>query len=238
MQETKKNKINLQNKYIIAAIKPWNIEKAKRRIYNSPKGRVVLLTHKNSLIYRKIKKFKPRYIFFLHWSWRIPGSIYENFECIGFHMTDLPFGRGGTPLQNLIERGVKNTKISAIKIARSLDAGPVYLKRNLSLTGSAEDIYKRASSIIFDNMIPHILKKKPLLRTQKGKVVVFKRRKPEASRIPSDTDLDGVYDHIRMLDCPGYPPAFIEAGNLRFEFKGASKKNKYVYAKVHIVRKG
>ena len=31
-------------------------------------------------------------------------EIHENYKCIIFHMTDLPFGRGGSPLQNLISR--------------------------------------------------------------------------------------------------------------------------------------
>ncbi len=55
----------------------------------------------------KLLEFSPRYIFFPHWSWIIPKEIYEKFECVIFHMTDLPFGRGGSPLQNLIVRGHK-----------------------------------------------------------------------------------------------------------------------------------
>ena len=46
-------------------------------------------------------------------------------------MTDLPYGRGGSPLQNLIARGFLETKISAILVEKQLDAGPVYLKMEL-----------------------------------------------------------------------------------------------------------
>ena len=46
----------------------------------------------------------------------IDKSIYEKHECILFHMTDLPFGRGGSPLQNLLLRDIEKTKISLIKI--------------------------------------------------------------------------------------------------------------------------
>jgi methionyl-tRNA formyltransferase len=44
-------------------------------------------------------------------------------------MTDLPFGRGGSPLQNLISRKIYNTKLSAIRVVKELDAGPVFLKK-------------------------------------------------------------------------------------------------------------
>ena len=57
-------------------------------------------------------------------------------------MTDLPYGRGGSPLQNLIIiRGLKTTKITAFKCVAEIDVGPVYLKKTLSLEGNAQDIY-------------------------------------------------------------------------------------------------
>ena len=42
----------------------------------------------------------------------VPEEIYNNFECVIFHMTDVPFA-GGSPLQNLITRGVMPNEISA-----------------------------------------------------------------------------------------------------------------------------
>ena len=60
-------------------------------------------------------------------------------------MTDLPYGRGGSPLQNLIIRGHKKTKISALRMVNELDAGPIYFKRSLSLNGNAQKIYSSCS---------------------------------------------------------------------------------------------
>lgn len=48
----------------------------------------------------RLNAFMPSYIFFPHWSWKIPAEIYERFECVIFHMTDV-FGRGKSA-QNLI----------------------------------------------------------------------------------------------------------------------------------------
>ncbi len=223
---------------IIATIKSWNIENAKRFILEKRDYRVHLLTDWNKLRCKKIRDLNPKYIFFPHWSWMIPKEIYENFECIVFHMTDLPFGRGGSPLQNLIVRGIQRAKLSAIRVVKELDAGPVYLKRDFSLHGSAQEIYKRVSHIIFDNMIPFIIENRPSPIPQKGRTVVFKRRSPQESKIPSGIDLEGAYDYIRMLDAEGYPPAFIETRRLRLEFNGASKKDGCIDAKVRIKKKG
>lgn len=117
---------------------------------------------------------KP-YLFFPYWSWKIPKVLLERFECVGFHMTDLPYGRGGSPLQNLILRDHKDTMLSAFRITEELDAGPIYLKRPLSLDGSAQEIFDRASNIIYNDMIPFIILNNPIPIPQTGKVVLFKR---------------------------------------------------------------
>ncbi|MFW5887041.1 MAG: formyltransferase family protein, partial [Bacteroidota bacterium] len=114
------------------------------------------INEKEELTIDTLKKAQPKFIFFPHWSYIIPSEIFENFNCIVFHMTDLPFGRGGSPLQNLISRGIHETKISAIKVVKELDAGPVYLKKDLSLYGTAEEIYLRAGDIII-RMIEEII---------------------------------------------------------------------------------
>jgi methionyl-tRNA formyltransferase len=228
----------MKKRIIIATVKSWNIKNAvnlKKKFLN--KYEIKIITKKEGLTYEKVTKIHPEHIFFPHWSWIIPGEIYNNFECIAFHMTDLPFGRGGSPLQNLILRGIKKTKISAIKVVKDLDAGPIYIKQPLSLEGSAEEIYKRASKIIFEDMIPYLLKNKIIPKPQRGKVVIFKRRSPFQSKIPYDITLKGIYDYIRMLDAEDYPSAFLETENLKFEFKDAQKRNKYIEAKVYIMER-
>lgn len=178
----------------------------------------------------------PEYIFFPHWSDIIPADVYENFTCIIFHMTDLPFGRGGSPLQNLIVRGIEETKLSAIRCVKELDAGDVYLKRPLSLHGSAEEIFLRASNLMRDMMI-EIIENRPEPVPQKGEVCVFKRRKPQDGCISGLDDLGKVFDYIRMLDADGYPRAFADIGNLHFEFERASLKDGFIKADVKITIK-
>jgi len=152
-------------------------------------------------------------------------------------MTDLPYGRGGSPLQNLIIRGLKNTKISALRMTEVLDGGPIYMKRNLSLSGRAENIYKRASKIIF-NIIIDLVTKNPVPKKQEGKVTKFKRRVPSDSAIDNVKSLESLFDFIRMLDAPDYPKAYIEDDNFRFNFTNVKlNSDNELIARVNIKKK-
>ncbi|MCX4295766.1 MAG: formyltransferase family protein [Lachnospiraceae bacterium] len=224
---------------IIATIKSWNIAHAQamQKRYER-EHEICIYTKKEEFTAENVRNFQPDYIFLPHWSYIMPREITDNWECVVFHMTDLPYGRGGSPLQNLIVRGHKETKISAIKMTEKLDGGPVYMKHALSLEGSAQEIFIRCADIIFEKMIPLFLeggnRKKQEPVPQEGEPVIFKRRKPEESQITPEMDLDKIYDYIRMLDAEDYPRAFIEFGKYCLEFEKAdfSTKKKELSARV------
>ncbi len=220
-------------RYLIATTKSWNLEQAKKLQSLFPEHDFDLIQEKEFLK-ETAEATRPEKIFFPHWSWIIPKSIYDTFECIVFHMTDLPFGRGGSPLQNLISRGVCQTKISAIRVVKEVDAGPIYLKEDLSLYGAAEEIYIRASETIFQKMIPRLIQETIVPHPQKGKVTTFSRRTPKDSNLSGTKDLKSVYDHIRMLDAEGYPPAYLETEAFRFEINHAILRNGSIEAHVRI----
>lgn len=148
-------------------------------------------------------------------------------------MTDVPFGRGGSPLQNLIQAGIKETKVTALRMVEEMDAGPVYAKRTMSLAGRAEDIYLRAGELGWE-MIRWIIETQPEPIPQQGEGTCFKRRKREQSVLPVEGTLEKIYDHIRMLDAPTYPLAFIEHGDFRLEFSHAEFNGDEVRAQLVI----
>ena len=221
--------------YIIVYNRPWYKDLPKKLEKRTGKN-FVAIDNKKDLNRDGLNSINPEHIFFPHWSYLIPEEIYRNFNCVIFHMTDLPYGRGGSPLQNLIVRGHRKTMISAIQCVKEIDAGPVYLKKPLSLEGSAEEIFIRANHII-EEMIIEILDTNPQPETQKGEVVKFTRRKPEDGNLSSAVSLDEVFDYIRMLDAESYPPAFIKIGDYKLEFFRASRKTGSVDADVKITRK-
>ena len=197
---------------------------------------VIHITDNHKLNLNDIREINPEYIFFPHWSYIIPKEIFSNYQCIVFHMTDLPYGRGGSPLQNLILAGKKKTKISAIDVVEEIDAGDIFLKKDLSLSGHAQDIFNKANKII-QEMIIEIVTHSPTPIPQDGTPTYFKRRQPNDSDISQLDNLELVYDYIRMLDAEGYPLAYMESDSLKFEFQNVSKIDNELTASVRITKK-
>ncbi len=221
--------------YIIATIKPWNIKAYHENIDSLP-GKWHLITDKDQLTPDLIEKINPRYIFFPHWSWIVPPEITEQFDCVCFHMTDVPYGRGGSPLQNLIARGHNATKLTALKMVDKPDAGAFYMKKDLSLKESAQEIFERSVPIVYE-MIKEIVETTPTPQEQSGDITIFKRRTPDMSLLPQQGNLSDIYDHIRMLDADGYPNAFIENGEFQINFTDAQEHDGFIEARVKIKKK-
>lgn len=192
-----------------------------------------LVTNKGELTEALVRRIAPRYIFFPHWSWIVPSGILAAAECVCFHMTDVPYGRGGSPLQNLLVRGHSETVISALRMTDVLDGGPVYRKTPLDLRGSAQQIFERAAMAIAE-MIEQIALDEPTPVAQSGTIVDFERRQPWQSELPHDGSLARCYDHIRMLDAESYPRAFIDHGGFRLEFSDSQYSNGELTARVTI----
>ncbi|MGD2179778.1 methionyl-tRNA formyltransferase [Lusitaniella coriacea] len=223
----------LPQKFIVVASKSWNRQVFEKTICHYP-GEWHFVRFREELTFETIQSLAPRYLFFLHWSWKVPEEIVDNYECVCFHMTDVPYGRGGSPLQNLILRGHQQTKLTALRMTEEFDAGPVYCQENLCLAGNAEEIYIRATALAAQ-MIQHIVEKQPIPVAQTGEIVVFKRRKPEESEIPELSSLSALYDFLRMLDAEGYPKAFLNYEGFRYEFSRAALYNGRIVADVTIV---
>lgn len=217
--------------YVIATIRSWNINNCRKLAEQFPDHNFRIVTEKEELTYKTLSDIKPEFVFFPHWSWLIPEEVYEHFNCVVFHMTDLPFGRGGSPLQNLLVRGIYHTKITAIKVEAGLDTGDIYLKESLDIsTGSADEIFSKISDIVFGRMIPRFIEEKLLLMHQEGEPAVFSRRRPEQSEIPEGLSQRQIYDYIRMLDGEGYPAAYTKCRNGKVYYRNARLIDGVVYA--------
>ena len=218
---------------VICTCRSWNIAYAERmRLQYEKDYDITVITDKKDLTREAMDAVRPKYIFFPHWSYLIPESVFGAYPCIVFHMTDLPYGRGGSPLQNLIVRGHTHTKLSALRAGSGIDTGDIYQKADLDLSGTAEEILRRASGIIFTEMIPDILENNPLPVPQSGAVTTFRRRKPEDGRLLPEMDEKTIYDFIRMLDGEGYPNAFVEIGPYVLRFREAAYADGRVTARV------
>ena len=220
---------------VFASSKPWHkksFDKFKKKLkfncyyVSTPKQLQLVLKKKNNF----------QYLFFLHWNWKISSKIHKKYECICFHMTDLPYGRGGSPLQNLILHKKKKTMVTAFRMIEKLDAGPIYFKKSMTLDGRAEEIYERVGNLCWQ-IINWIIKYKPSSEPQKNKPTYFNRRNPEQSLLPKKGKLSEINDFIRMLDAPTYPLAFIDYGDFKLELSYPKLVDNMVEARIVIKKK-
>ena len=218
------------NKYVIASSKKWfNFIDTNHDLGN----KIIFFDKKEDLTVENLEKISPRFIFFPHWNWLIQPNVFNNFECVVFHTAPLPFGRGGSPIQNLILNGYKEAPVCSLMVNETIDGGPIYTKEVISLEGSLRQIFKRIN-ISINQQINHIIEIEPIPKPQKGEVVTFKRRKNTDNKIPENSDLFDFYERVRMLDHPDYPKSYIQHGNLRFEFEDCFLGDDELFAKVKV----
>ena len=227
--------MNQKNSYVVCGVRSHNLAVFHDTISRFP-GRWIFVSKRDDLCLENLEQLDPRYVFFLHWSWFVPEEIHTKYECINFHMTDLPYGRGGSPLQNLILRGHADTVLTAHYMTDQIDSGAIYLKQTLSLDGSANDILSRASHLAA-SMIRTIVDNEPTPLPQVGMPTNFTRRVPKQSEVPHEIEkLSDLYDYIRMLDGEGYPPAYFCGTHFRYEFRSAQLEGNELHASVTITK--
>lgn len=180
-----------------------------------------------------LSSISPRYVFFPHWNWKIPDAVIDRWECVVFHTAPLPYGRGGTPIQNLILRGFQKAPVNALRATAELDAGPIYFSEDVELGGSLSEIFERIGRAVA-RMIVQIIDVEPQPKEQTGSPTVFTRRAPMESEISEEDSLAEIYDKIRMVDFEGYPRAFINFGQHKIIFSAASFGEETLTASVEI----
>ena len=84
----------------------------------------IIIRDKTNLNIDFLNDFNPDYIMFPHWSHRVDKNIVNQFKCICFHSAPLPYGRGGSPIQNMIIRGHKETEVCSLLMEKDFDTGP------------------------------------------------------------------------------------------------------------------
>ncbi len=223
----------MKEKIIIACSKKWFFKNQKVKKYIKKKN-ILILQKKDYLNEKYLKKVNPKIIFFPHWSYKVKENIIKKYRCICFHTAPLPYGRGGSPIQNLIIRNFKKSPICAIKMTNKIDAGPIYMKKTISLSGNLNKIFERMAEKIIQMII--ILSKKNIKpKKQRGKIYNFKRLS-EQPEIIKERKIEEIFDKIRMLDSDDYNNAYIKNNNLKIYLSNPKKKKNYIICDAKIFK--
>jgi methionyl-tRNA formyltransferase len=134
----------------------------------------VLVTKPGELL-KACKDAEPEWVFFLHWSTKVGKDVHERYRCVNFHCTPLPYGRGGSPVENMILRGHPTTTLTAHKMTDELDAGDVYGSLSgVSLAGTRDQILDRLIEPAV-SLMGWIIRARPRPFPQVGAAVRFER---------------------------------------------------------------
>ena len=203
-------------KIVIACCKQWlEVDKQVTEMND-----VLILREKEELTLSILSAFNPKFVFFPHWNWIVPTEIHENFECVVFHTAPLPYGRGGTPIQNLILRGFSHSPVCALKMTSVVDGGPIYAKVDIALEGRLVDIFNRMNRAV-NTLISDILKTQPEPKSQNGDVYEFNRLIADDNKIPENP----------------YPNAFLSTESYKLEFFNVYKNGDYIDCQVRLTLK-
>ena len=133
------------------------------------------------------------------------------------HPSKLPKFRGGSPIQNQLIRGVKNSAITILLANEKIDSGNILFQKKILLDGYLDDIHKRIvnGGFIGANKILNNLKKGKMYSFKQNhkKATIYKRRTPSMSEIFKNDfkkyNAKYFYNLVRGLQKP-YPECFIK----------------------------
>ena len=160
------------------------------------------------------------FIFLFRWPHIVSSELVNSTRAkwVVFHTSELPRGRGGSPLQNQILEGKFLSRVNALELSDVVDAGRIYASQDVSLQGTADDIWlaiAQAAAKLAQRVVHGALPYEQL-----GEVTRYKRRKN--NHLPSEGTPAEIHRFVQMLDGEGYPGAHVDYGNLRITFSRSS----------------
>ena len=134
------------------------------------------------------------------------------------HASDLPKGRGWSPVVWGVLQGEKTITVSLIEAAEPVDSGRIYAKfrSRLKKTDLSDNINGRLAKLIVRclNLVASNPSAKP--QPQQGESTTYRRRRPDDSRVDPNQSIASQFDLLRVCDGERFP-AFFELHGQRFE---------------------
>tara|TARA_Y100001970_G_scaffold246015_1_gene313536 strand:- start:18987 stop:19637 length:651 start_codon:yes stop_codon:yes gene_type:complete len=186
------------------------------KIIKTGDHKILLQSSENLFNEKDIYDFSPDLILFYGWSKIVPEKIINDFICLMLHPSDLPKFRGGSPIQNQMIQGIKETKITIFRMNEELDSGDIVAKGGLDLSGHMHEIFQRLTDEGARLTLDFLEKGLSYKKQDHSSATYYKRRTPEQSEITSEElatkDSDYLFNKIRMLEDP-YPNAFLKTAD-------------------------
>lgn len=133
------------------------------------------------------------------------------------HESDLPKGRGMSPLTWQIIKGKEIITFSLFEASEKLDEGPIYLKKKIRIKKhltfkEIKNIQFNINISLINIFLEHYKKRSKPLKSflPKGIPSYFRGRKPKDSKIDINKSLKTQFDLLRVCDDKNYPAFFFK----------------------------
>ncbi|MGG7073562.1 formyltransferase family protein [Campylobacter sp. 9BO] len=124
------------------------------------------------------------------------------------HESDLPTGKGFSPIQWQILDGKNEITFSLFEAQKEIDSGPIYLQRIVKFGGyELFDEIRNIQGVETINLIDDFLKMYPnvVSRKQFGKETIYPRRTKRDDRLDINKTIMEQFNHFRIADNDKYP---------------------------------
>ncbi len=137
------------------------------------------------------------------------------------HESDLPKGKGFSPVTWQILEGQNEIPICLIEMTQDLDAGPIIFKDTISLIGTelCDEIKNAQGRATIDICLKYLsAPAKPEATPQSGEESFYARRRAKDSELDITKPLSDQIDLLRVCDNENYP-AFFRYKNQKYILK-------------------
>ena len=128
------------------------------------------------------------------------------------HESDLPKGKGWSPLTYQILEGKNQIPITLFEADESFDGGKIYLKDLIKLNGSelVDELRKKQAKKTFDLINKFLKENKNLIgEAQSGKESIYRRRRLCDNKLDVNKSIIDNFNILRVSDNNRYPAYFI-----------------------------
>ena len=161
-------------------------------------------------------------LFIINYTKIINNSVLKKIKLpIVIHASDLPKGKGFSPLMWQVLENKKKIKVSMIKAVKKVDSGPIIFKKQIKLNGT--ELYDELR-LKLSKVIVYLMKKLLIvypnlkLKSQKGNSTFYKKRQPKDSNLNINKSLKSQFNLLRTCDNRNWP-AFFSYKNRKYVLK-------------------
>lgn len=135
----------------------------------------------------------------------------KNKSNIVVHASDLPKGKGFSPLQWQILEGKNEISLTLFEVAEKVDSGPYYLKDSIRFNGT--ELYDELRNCLADKIMEmciNFIHQKSVLKPiqQSGEETFYSRRTLKDDEIDPYKTIAEQFNHFRIADNDNFPVYF------------------------------